>query len=182
MLEKLNPKTKKIALGLLMLLVLYLAYLLSFKKSISAAVLNAQLNAVGESGGEPPLAIAQLEREHGFYLAVLKGYQVRSEDRESRLWQAVSGMAITTGTAIGFSPEMVTALSDTAAVDSTVLFDSFTFSGGYKNLVRLLDTLSKAKGIGRIAAADLGKQKASSSQDERKEKLVLRLKMAAIRR
>lgn len=181
MLEKLSLKTKKLALGLLMLLVLYLAYVLSFKKAISAAVLNAQLNAVGSGGAEPPLAMAQLEREHGFYLAVLKGYQVRSEDRESRLWQAVSGMAITTGTAIGFSPETVTALSDTAAVDSTVLFDSFTFSGGYKNLVRLLDTLSKAKGIGRIAAANLGKQKASS-QDEGKEKLLLRLKMAAVRR
>jgi len=181
MLEKLSLKTKKLALGLLMLLVLYLAYLLSFKKAISAAVLNAQLNAVGAGGAEPPLAMAQLEREHSFYLAVLKGYQVRSGDRESRLWQSVSGMAITTGTAIGFSPETVTAFSDTAAVDSTVLFDSFTFSGGYKNLVRLLDTLSKAKGIGRIAAAKLGRE-TSSTQIEGKEKLVLRLKMAAIRR
>lgn len=181
MLEKLSLKTKKLALGLLMLLVLYLAYLLSFKKAISAAVLNAQLKAVGEGGAEPPLAMAQLEREHGFYLAVLKGYQVRSEDRESRLWQSVSGMAITTGTAIGFSPETVTAFSDTAAVDSTVLFDSFTFSGGYKNLVRLLDTLSKAKGIGRIAAAKLGRE-TSSTQIEGKEKLVLRLKMAAVKR
>ncbi|QDW25191.1 hypothetical protein FFJ24_010360 [Pedobacter sp. KBS0701] len=181
MLEKLSLKTKKLALGLLMLLVLYLAYLLSFKKAISAAVLNAQLKAVGESGAEPPLAIAQLEREHGFYLAVLKGYQVRSEDRESRLWQSVSGMAITTGTAIGFSPETVTALSDTATADSIMLFDSFTFSGRYNNLVRLLDTLSKAKGIGRIAAAKLGRETASSNR-EAKEKLVLKLKMAAIRR
>lgn len=181
MLEKLSLKTKKLALALLMLLVLYLAYVLSFKKAISAAVLNAQLNTVGAGGAEPPLAMAQLEREHGFYLAVLKGYQVRSEDRESRLWQSVSGMAITTGTAIGFSPETVTALTDTTAVDSTVLFDSFTFSGGYKNLVRLLDTLSKAKGIGRIAAAKLGRE-TSSTQIEGKEKLVLRLKMAAIRR
>lgn len=181
MLEKLSLKTKKLALGLLMLLVLYLAYVLSFKKAISAAVLNTQLKAVGAGGTEPPLAVAQLEREHGFYLAVLKGYQVRSEDRESRLWQSVSGMAITTGTAIGFSPETVTAFSDTAAVDSTVIFDRFTFSGGYKNLVRLLDTLSKAKGIGRIAAANLGKEKVSS-QDEGKEKLVLRLKMAGVGR
>ncbi len=181
MLEKLNPKTKKIALGLLMLLVLYLAYVLSFEKSISAVVLNTQLKAVGERGGEPPLAIAQLEREHSFYLAVLKGYQVRSEDRESRLWQSVSGMAIVTGTAIGFSPETVSSIPDTVAADSTVIFDSFTFSGGYKNLVRLLDTLSKTKGIGRIASAKLGRETASS-QAEGKEKLVLRLKMAAVKR
>lgn len=181
MLDKLSLKTKKLALGLSMLLVLYLAYVLSFKKSISSAVLNAQLKAVGSGGAEPPLAMAQLEREHGFYLAVLKGYQVRSEDRESRLWQSVSGMAITTGTAIGFSPETVTAFSDTAAVDSTVVFDSFTFSGGYKNLVRLLDTLSKAKGIGRIASARIGKETRFSGV-EGKEKLVLKLKMAAVAR
>jgi hypothetical protein len=181
MLENLSPKTKKIILGLLMLLMVYMAYVLSFKNAISALVLNSQLKEVASGGGEPSAAIAQLEREHGFYLNVLKGYRVKPDDRESRLWQSVSGMAIATGVSIGFSPEEVKVLSDTSAVDSTVVFDSFTFSGDYNNLVKLLDTLSRSKGTGRIASAKLSKETRLSGQ-EGKEKLLLKLKMAAIAR
>lgn len=179
--EKISPKTKKIAVYLLMLLVVYLAYVLSFRKAISALVLNAQLKEHSLDNGLPATAFAQLEREHGFYLSVLKGYKVGGQDREGRLWQSISGMAIASGTSIGFSPEENKVLMDTVAADSALLFDNFTFSGEYRNLVHLLDTISKSNGIGRVSFVKLGKQ-GGLSEDEGKGKLVLKLKMAALKR
>jgi len=181
MMEKISAKTKKIGIYLLMLLIVYLAYVLSFKKAIAALVLNSQLKELSLDNGLPASAFAQLERKHSFYLSVLKGYRVGAEDRESRLWQSVSGTAIASGTSISFSPEENKVLADTSAADSSLFFDSFTFSGEYRSLAHLLDTISRSKGIGRISFAKISKQ-SSALGDVAKEKLVLKLKMAAVTR
>ncbi|MGM9475199.1 hypothetical protein ACS5PU_02170 [Pedobacter sp. GSP4] len=161
-----------------MVFTIYLAYVLSFKKAISAFMLHSQLEQTAILGGEPATAIAQLEREHGFYLSVLKAYRVKADERENRLWQSVSGMAIATGVSISFSPEDIKGMLDTSVVDSSIVLDRFSFSGGYANLVKLLDTVSKAKGIGRIASAKIGTE-ASTGGTEEKKVLILKIRLAA---
>jgi len=159
-----------------MILVVYLAYVFSFEKAIAAFVLNRQLKQAGHPGEEPDAAFPQLERKHAFYQSVLKGYKVRHEDRENRLWQSVSAMAIAKNVEINFSPNIATAEKDTSEIVRGVVAQKFTFRGSYFNIVKLLDTLAKSPGIGKIADAKLMK-KTAKSNEEKSDKLNLELEL-----
>ncbi|MBO9675247.1 MAG: hypothetical protein J7577_17500 [Sphingobacteriaceae bacterium] len=176
MLEKLNLKNKKVIMVLLMVIVVYLAYVFSFEKAISAVALNHQLKAAQQPGQEPDAAFPQLERKHAFYQSVLKGYKVRHEDRENRLWQSVSAMAIAKNVEINFSPNITTAEQDTSEIARGIVAQKFIFKGSYFNIVKLLDTLAKSPGIGKIANAKLLKKTANSSE-EKSDKLNLELQL-----
>ncbi|RQO65407.1 hypothetical protein DBR40_23940 [Pedobacter sp. KBW01] len=176
MLAKLNLKNKKIVLALLMLAVVYLAYLFSFEKAISAVALNQQLKAAQQPGQEPDAAFPQLERKHAFYQSVLKGYKVRHEDRENRLWQSVSAMAIAKNVEINFSPNINGAEKDTSEIARGIVAQKFIFKGSYFNIVKLLDTLAKSRGIGKIAGAKLVK-KIANGNEEKTDKLSLELQL-----
>lgn len=176
MFAKLNLKNKKIVLILLMLAVTYLAYQFSFEKAISAFALNRQLKAAQQPGQEPDAAFPQLERKHAFYQSVLKGYKVRTEDRENRLWQSVSAMAIAKNVEINFSPNIITAEKDTSEIARGIVSQKFIFKGSYFNIVKLLDTLAKSSGIGKIAGAKLMK-KTVNGNEEKTDKLNLELQL-----
>ncbi|WP_443946606.1 hypothetical protein ACJVDH_05730 [Pedobacter sp. AW1-32] len=150
--QTLDIKRKRIILVVAALAILYIAYLCSFKAAISAYTTNRQLaNPKTETVSESVLS--QVEQKHKFYQQILKKYRTRKEDRESRIWQSISAMAMANNVEISFKPKK---LESTAEVDSTTLvkgsFESqFNLKGKYANLVRLLDTLSKSEGIGRIS-------------------------------
>ncbi|MBB6239888.1 hypothetical protein HDC90_004550 [Pedobacter sp. AK013] len=179
MLEKLTLKNKKVIMVLLMIVVVYLAYVFSFEKAISAIALNRQLKAAQQLGQEPDAAFPQLERKHAFYQSVLKGYRVRQEDRENHLWQSVSAMAIAKNVEINFSPNITTAEKDTSEIARGIVIQKFIFKGKYFDMVKLLDTLEKSQGIGRISGAKLMKKKANGNE-EKTDKLTLELQLVGI--
>jgi len=176
MIAKLSQKNKKVMMIFLMIVVVYLAYVFSFEKAISAVALNRQLKAAQQPSQEPDAAFPQLERKHAFYQSVLKGYNVRREDRENRLWQSVSAMAIAKNVEINFSPNIITAEKDTSEIARGIVPQKFIFKGSYFNIVKLLDTLAKSPGIGKIASAKLMK-KTASGNEEKTDKLNLELQL-----
>ncbi|CAH0304185.1 hypothetical protein SRABI27_04858 [Pedobacter sp. Bi27] len=176
MLEKLSPKNKKVIMVLLMAMVVYLAYVFSFEKAISAVALNRQLKQTEHIGQEPDAAFPQLEKKHAFYQAVLKGYKVRREDRENRLWQSISAMAIAKNVDINFSPNLGNVEKDTSELARGIVVQKFIFKGKYFDMVKLLDTLEKSQGIGRISGAKLMKKKENGSE-EKSDKLTLELQI-----
>ena len=176
MIEKLSQKNKKAIMIFLMIVVVYLAYVFSFEKAISAFALNRQLKQTEHPGEEPDVAFPQLEKKHAFYQAVLKGYKVRREDRENRLWQSISAMAIAKNVDINFSPNLGNVEKDTSETAKGIVAQKFIFKGSYFNMVKLLDTLEKAQGIGRIADAKLMKKKANGNE-EKSDKLTLELQI-----
>jgi hypothetical protein len=176
MIAKLSQKNKKVMMIFLMVVVVYLASVFSFEKAISAIALNRQLKAAQQPSQEPDAAFPQLERKHAFYQSVLKGYKVRTEDRENRLWQSVSAMAIAKNVDINFSPNLNSVEKDTSEIARGIVAQKFIFKGSYFNIVKLLDTLAKSPGIGKIAGAKLMK-KTANGNEEKTDKLNLELQL-----
>ncbi|OWK68713.1 hypothetical protein [Pedobacter sp. AJM] len=146
---------KKVIMYLMMLLVIYLAWVGSFQKTIAAIWLNHQLTQAQQADAEPDAGFRQLARKHTFYQQVLKGYQVRNQDRENRLWQSVSGLAIYSEVDISYDKQKVIAETDTIAIMKGTVSDRFRFRGQYRRLLSLLDTIEKSKGIGRLSEVSI---------------------------
>ncbi|MBB2145775.1 hypothetical protein GM921_09775 [Pedobacter sp. LMG 31464] len=152
--QKLSDKQRKLVLIVAMLIVAYIAFRCSFVPALKAVQLNRELQQVQGGHKVSGSSFVQLNAEHEFYLRALKGYKVKKEDRENRLWQTVSGMALANDLQISFDPDLKVP-TDTSAVSNGVVAQQFKFKGSYVNLVKLLDTLSKSSGIGKISQVKL---------------------------
>jgi hypothetical protein len=146
----LTYQNKRIILIIGMLVVGYIAYQLSFKYVVSAFWLNSDLQNEKANITNLDSSFPQVSSTNTFYLTVLKGYSVKQEDRENELWQSISGMALNNSVKISFVPNAI-APTDTTALLKNIVQQQFTFKGNYFNLVKLLDTISRSREIGKIA-------------------------------
>lgn len=176
--KNLDYKKKNLVLIGGMLLLLYIAYVFSLKHTITAMQLNSQLKKEQEAAQTEDSTFPQISRKNNFYTNALKSYKVKKEDRENRLWQAVSNMALSQNVKIGFNPSQPL-IADTIALQQGVVAQQFTFKGNYFNMVKLLDTLSKSKGIGKISELKLSDKKDLDSKDKLGQ-LTLQLNLSAI--
>lgn len=167
--QKLDDKKKNIVFFALLLVILYIAYIFSFRHTIKAILINNQLKHEQDLAQNFDEAFPQVANKSNFYIQVLKAYEVKRKDRENSLWRAVSGMAIAKEVAITFNP------NPQQSLDSNGLFkQQFSFKGNYFNCIQLLDSMSKTMGIGRIAELKLALPK------ESKDQLLLKLTLAAV--
>lgn len=150
-----NVGKKRGIMYFMMLMVTYLAWVGSFQKTIDAFWLNRQLTQAQQADAEPDAGFRQLTKKHTFYQQVLKGYQVRNQDRENRLWQSVSGLAIFNEVDISYDQEKAKSETDTVALMKGTISDRFYFRGTYHHIVSLLDTIEKSKGIGRLSEVSI---------------------------
>jgi hypothetical protein len=176
--NKLDQQKKKWIMWAAMLVLVYVAYRFSVQHTIAAFQLNAKLKKEQENVRAEDAAFPQLHKKSNFYLEALKAYKVKTEDRENRLWQAISGMAIGQQVKISFTPNLQT-MSDTAGLQKEIVKQQFTFKGNYFNLVKLLDTMSKSSHIGQIAAVKLSNRKELNGQAN-KDGLNLQLELRNI--
>ena len=162
------------------LLIIFVAYKLSFQQAISAVIVNRQLDAGQEGVSYSESALAQLNRKNEFYLNVLKEYQIKKEDKEGRLWSSVSGIALAEDVGINFSPSAVQELPDSTDMVAGRNYQEFMFKGNYANLVKLIDTLGKTKGIGKIAELSLSSKRGDAEAEDKR--LTLRLGLVSVDR
>jgi len=134
------------------------AYVFSFKPAFNAVVLHHQLENEQSDDHNGDLAFSQLEKKNGFYQQVLSAYQVKKEERENRLWQTISAISVAKAVEISYNPT-TQVLLDSSLVKLGVVNQQFSFKGDYFQLVSLLDTLSKSKGIGELTELKLGLKK-----------------------
>jgi hypothetical protein len=171
--DKLDYQKKNIISIAGMLLVLYIAYLFSFKQTLEAIKLNNALKDEQGAVNNPDGSFPQINRESAFYTTVIKGYKIEKNDYENRMWQAISGMATAQGVQISFNPTPQLA-TDTLAAQNGVISQQYNFKGSYFNLVKLLDTLGKSRGMGKVATMKLMAQKEMGSETTA-ERLVLQV-------
>ena len=178
MFQNLADKYSKYLLIIGMALTTYVAYVFSFRHAFEAIKLNNQLNV--EKNEDQSLAVSypQIEDQNQFYITALKAYHVKKEDRENRLWQAISGIAVNKGVAIGFVPS-TPAIVDTVVVQKGMVAQQFTLKGNYFNIVKSLDSIGRTTGIGRVAEFRLAVDKSSGSAPT-SEQLTLQLLMVAL--
>ncbi len=174
MLNKLTFKNKKLLLVGAFILVLSIAYHFSFSKTFEAIKINRQLKNEKQETQNLDASYTQIESKHSFYTNALKLYKVNNDDRENRLWQTVSGIAVAKGVKIGFNPIQLSS-TDTTALNQQTFRHEFNFKGDYFNCVLLLDSLSKTRGIGLISNLKLFTPK---EHTENKTELTLQLTLA----
>ena len=157
MIKKWMAGNERKTLWLAIVLLLYITYQLSIKKTIEALALNSQMQEeVDKAGtGEQSTALL-LEQKNMAYQQLLKAYRVKKEDREQRMWQTISGLAMYNGVQISFTPQLDK--TDTISSDHIAKTD-FSFKGKYPALIKLLDTLHHTSQIGKIAAVRIATQK-----------------------
>jgi hypothetical protein len=174
--NKLTVKQKSGLFIVAMVLVAYIAYHFSFRHAIAAIQLNHQLSAEKDKEFEVADSFPQLEKQNAFYIAALKSYQVKGGERETKIWQAVSGMAVAKNVGISYLPTAQN-LSDTTAFQKHKIIQQFQFKGAYNNLIKLLDTINRTKDIGKITELELTRlEEEISKQNE----LKLRITIAGI--
>jgi hypothetical protein len=157
--RQLDNKKKNMVIVGAMIIVLYIAYQFSFKHTFDAIVLNQQLKREQVNDQASDGGFTQINQKNKFYLSAIKSYKVKKEDRENRLWQAVSGMAVANDVDISFNPNLALVTADTITVKNGIVSQQFNFKGNYFNLVKLLDTISKTDGIGKISDLKLSTKK-----------------------
>lgn len=178
MLSKLTIKQQQWLFYATIVLVIYMAYHFSISHTVDAIKLNHQLTKEQNNAQGFDQSVDQVEKTNAFYQTVLKTFYVKKDDRENRLWQAVSGMALLKKVAINFSPGLQST-NDTLTTKN-VVEQNFMFKGNYFNLIQLLDTLSKSKGIGKISELELANL--AQTDENKRNELALRLKMVGVER
>lgn len=144
-------------LGLSIALLLYISYQLSIKKTFEAITLNWQMQKEIDRAGTGEQTTAMLlEHKNMAYQQLLKAYRVKKEDREQRMWQTISGLAMYNSVEISFTPQLNK--TDTVSTDHIAKTD-FSFKGKYPALIKLLDTLHRTPQIGKIATVKIATQK-----------------------
>jgi len=158
-----------------MAIITYFAYQLSFKQAIGAFRLHSQLQLEQFQVDDADGSLQQLSKKNSFYLDVLKGYRIKPSEDESRLWHSISGMAIRKGVQITFNPSPQP-LGDTVLSTQQIVHRQFIFKGSYFNIIKLLDTISISKGLGRISTLKL----TADTENERKNQLHMELSLAGV--
>lgn len=149
-------------LWLFVVLLLYISYQLSIKKTIEAITLNWQMQQEIDRAGTGEQSTAMiLEHKNIAYQQLLKAYRVKKEDREQRMWQTISELAMYNGVQISFTPQLNK--TDTISTDHIVKTD-FSFKGKYPALIKLLDTLHRTPQIGKIASVKMVTQKNTEAE------------------
>jgi len=176
MLAQLDFKKKQLLVIAFAVFLFYIAYQFSFKNAFEAMHLNSQLQKDHRAESGQNSSYPQIERKDQFCAAIVKRYKVKKEDRENYLWQSLSGMAIANHVEISFA-QGNTVLADTSALSKGTVTNQFSFKGKYVDIVRLLDTVSKSSGIGKIHMLKLESPKKEDKKElANKLTLVLGLK------
>lgn len=169
MLEKLSSRNKKILGYAFVVLFFYLCYVLAFAPTLAAIKLHAELQSEKQDEQGIEGSYINLKRKNNFYKDALKAYHVKNEEREQRLWQAVSGMAIAQQVDITLEPQLSIAVDTTK--NKEIMEQSFSFNGDYFALVSLLDTLHRSKGNGCIAKMKINSRSRINGQNSADDRL-----------
>lgn len=158
------------------IVVFYIAYIFSFKHAFEAYQLHRSLQKEA-SLQLADAAYPHLNKKHSFYQSVLKGYQVKKGEMDTKTWQAVSDLAVGQQVRVSYSP--APQALDTASASNAIQSQQFVLRGSYASLVKLLDTLNKSHHIGKITQLEMASPKPTEENFD-KGKLTMRLTLSAV--
>jgi hypothetical protein len=177
MLNRLDPIKKNKLLLPLFILGILLCWFLAFSKTFDAVMLNAKLKESSEKENDISFNPSYVQQKLSSLDLILKGYQVK-EDWKDHLWMQASSIAAKQNVSIDFTLDKPSADVDSISAASQRM-QSLYFYGGFIQLVKLVDSLERVKGIGQVSALQLKAPKKDLSNSGRK-RCVLRLDFRGI--
>ncbi|WP_342333041.1 hypothetical protein [Pedobacter sp. FW305-3-2-15-E-R2A2] len=130
---------------------LLLSWFLAFSKTFDAITLHRKLNAESVQENDISFNPVYVQRKQAALDRILKGYQV-GEEWSDLLWMRGSEIAAKQNVGIEYTAGKTVAESDSTSVG---LVQSLQFYGNFVQLVKLIDTLERSSGIGKISAMQI---------------------------
>lgn len=177
MIPKLSYIQKNKLLLPLLAVGLLLSWFLAFNKTFDAIALHNKLKT--ESAQENDLSFNPVyaQRKQAALDRILKGYQVGLEWNDL-LWMKGSEIAAKQQVGIEYTATKVSSEADSTDVG---MVQSLQFYGNFIQLVKLIDTLEKSPGIGKISALQIKAPKLDLLSDKA-GKNVLRIDFKGIKK
>ncbi|TCC97716.1 hypothetical protein [Pedobacter hiemivivus] len=170
MLSRLDHIQKNKLLLPLFVLGLLLCWFLAFDKTFEAVKLNRKLKEKSEKVNDISFNPAYVQQKLAALNLILKSYKV-DEQWNDKLWMQSSAIAAKQNVSVDFTLERPPVEVDSTSVGRS---QSLYFYGGFIQLVKLVDTLERSTGIGKISALQVKAPKTDVVGD-RGKKCVLRL-------
>ena len=142
-------KNKNYLLAGICLVLVLLCWQLAFKKTFAAVALNHELELKDQDKSAMAYNPNYLEQKHKVLGQLLSRYTVDSVAWKNDFWLAISRISELNRVNVEYNPGKLKLLGDSSDVTAR---QNISFEGDYGNLVRLLDSLEKTKGIGLISS------------------------------
>lgn len=159
----------------LFVLGLLLCWFLAFDKTFEAVKLNRKLKGDSERGNDISFNPAYVQQKLAALNLILKSYKV-DEQWNDKLWMQSSAIAAKQNVSVDFTLDRPAVEADSTSVGR---LQSLHFYAGFIQLVKLVDTLERSNGIGKISALQVKAPKTDLAGD-RGKKCVLRLDFKGI--
>lgn len=152
-----------------------MAWILAFSNTFHAFLLNRTLAEASTVSADLSFNPKYLLRKQVALNHILKGYEV-DKDWSDQLWLRCSALASSQN--VGLDYTLTKPMNE---MDSTKvgIVQSLYFYGNYRQLLKLMDTLEKSPGIGKISAIQVKAPK-PDLQNERANKNILRIDFKAL--
>lgn len=173
MLNKLDPIKKNKLLLPFFVVGLLLCWFLAFNKSFDAVQLNRKLKMESEKGNDISFNPDYVQQKLAALDLILKSYKVKDEWHD-QLWMQSSSIAAKQNVTVDFTLDKPAIDRDSSSLKDSIRMQSLYFYGGFIQLVKLMDTLERDRGIGKISALQIKVPKVDRVGDKEKT-CVLRL-------
>jgi len=147
---------------------LLLSWFLAFSKTFDAIILHRKLNAEAVQENDVSFNPVYVQRKQAALDRILKGYQV-GEEWSDLLWMRGSEIAAKQNVGIEYTAAKPLAERDSTSVG---LVQSLQFYGNFVQLVKLIDTLERSFGIGKISAMQIKAPKQDFSSDSARKNML----------
>lgn len=148
MLNRLDPIKKNKLLLPVFVMGILLSWFLAFSKTFDAVGLNRKLKDASEKENDISFNPSYIQQKLSALDLILKGYKVK-EDWNDHLWMQASSIAAKKNVSIDFTLDRPSAEIDSTLIGET---QSLYFYGDFIQHVKLVDTLERVRGIGKISA------------------------------
>ncbi|RQO69374.1 hypothetical protein DBR43_14910 [Pedobacter sp. KBW06] len=147
---------------------LLLSWFLAFSKTFDAILLHRKLNVDTVQENDISFNPVYVQRKQAALDRILKGYQV-GEDWSDLLWMRGSEIAAKHRVGIEYTAANTSSESDSTTVGR---LQSLKFYGNFVQLVKLIDTLEKTSGIGKISAMQIKAPKQDLLNDSARKNML----------
>jgi len=180
MINKLNYRQRNKLLLPLTAFGLLLCWFFAFSKTFDAICLHHSFEqeAAGLAQNDLSFNPVHAQKKLNALNEIIKAYRVNPEQWHNDIWLKVSAVAGARNVSIDYTLTQPPIERDSTAVGVN---QSLHFYGGYAELVKLMDTLERMPGIGKVSAVQM-KAPLKDLLSERKDKCVLKVDFKGIER
>lgn len=153
-----------------------LCWYFAFSNTFEAIKLHSELKGQSAVAEDLSFNPVHTEKKLAALKDILKSYRINPSDWSNELWMKSSAMAMKQQVGIDYTRSKPVVEKDTTAVGA---FETLYCYGHYIQLVKLIDTLERTSGIGKVSAIQIKAPKEETTGN-RAGQAILRMELRGI--